>query len=156
LKVLADIDGTLCRFRWFGKVLLDIYPFSGFGVTYPNSRLKRIASYIFAWLYSWIRIPDKKIIKEIRNLAREGYTIFIFSAVPDIKRQRKAIEKWLRKNRVPFKGVFLMGRDEAPIEFKLRVIKEIKPVIIYEDSYFLLEEISEIFSLETEVIIRIP
>ena len=103
-----------------------------------------------------MRIPDRKIIEEVRNLAQEGYTIFIFSAVPDIKQQRRAIEKWLRKNRVPFKGVFLMKKDEAPIEFKLRVIKEIKPVIIYEDSYLLLEEISEIFSLETEVIIRIP
>jgi len=155
LKVLVDIDGTLSQFKWFGKILLDTYPFSNL-VTHPNNNLKRIASYIFSWIYSWMRIPDRKIIEEVRNLAQEGYTIFIFSAVPDIKQQRRAIEKWLRKNRVPFKGVFLMKKDEAPIEFKLRVIKEIKPVIIYEDSYLLLEEISEIFSLETEVIIRIP
>ncbi len=155
MKVLVDIDGTLSQFKWFGKIL-DIYPFSGLGVTYPNNKLKRIVSYIFSWVYGWIRVPNKKIIKEVRNLAREGYTIFIFSAVPDIKRQRKAIEKWLRKNRIPFKGIFLMRKDESPIEFKLRVIKEIKPEIIYEDNCFLLEEISEIFSSETEIIIRIP
>ena len=161
MKVLVDIDGTLCQFKWFGKTLLNLYPFSNL-VAYPNNNLKRIVSYIFSWLYSWMRIPDGKIIKEIRNLAQEGYTIFIFSAVPDIKRQRKAIEKWLRKNGVPFKGIFLMKRDETPIEFKLRVIKKIKPGIIYEDSYLLLEEISktekisEIFPPGTEIIIRIP
>jgi len=156
LKVLVDIDGTLCEFRRFGKMLLNICPLSGLGVTYPNNKLKRVISYIFSWVYSWMRIPDRKIIEEVKNLAQEGCTIFIFSAVPDIKRQRKAIEKWLRKNRVPFKGIFLMRKDESPIEFKLRVIKEIKPRIIYEDSYFLLEEISEILSLGTKLIIRIP
>ena len=162
MKVLVDIDGTLCQFRRFGKMLLDICPLSGLGVTYPNNKLKRVISYIFSWFYSWIRIPDKKIIKEIRNLAREDYTIFIFSAVPDIKRQRKAIKKWLRKNRIPFKGIFLMRKNESPVEFKLRVIKEIKPGIIYEDSYLLLEEISktkeisEILSLGTETIVRVP
>ena len=156
MKVLVDIDGTLCEFRRFGKMLLNTCPLSGLGVTYPNNKLKRVISYIFSWAYGWIRVPNKKIIKEIRNLAQEGYTIFIFSAVPDIKRQRKAIEKWLRKNRVPFKGIFLMRKDETPIEFKLRVIKEIKPGVIYEDSYFLLEEISEILSLGTKLIIRIP
>ena len=161
MKVLVDIDGTLCQFKWFGKILLDTYPFSNL-VIYPNNKLKRAVSYIFSWFYSWMRIPNGKIIEEVRNLAREGCTIFIFSAVPDIKRQRKAIKKWLRKNRIPFKGIFLMRRNETPIEFKLRVIKEIKPAIIYEDSYFLLEEISktkeisEILSLGTKLIIRIP
>jgi len=156
VKILADIDGTLCKFKWFGKILLNLYPFKGLGVTYPNTKIKRIVSYIFTWFYGWIRIPDKKIIKEIRNLAREGYTIFIFSAVPDIKQQRRVIEKWLRKNRIPFKGIFLMRENENPIEFKLRIIKKVKPEIIYENSYFLLEEISKIFPLETEIIIRIP
>ncbi len=153
MKVLVDIDGTLCRFKWFGKIWLNLYPFNGFGVTYPNNKIKRVISYIFTYFYDWIRTPNEKIIKEIRNLAREGYTIFIFSAVPDIKRQRKAIEKWLRKNKIPFKGIFLMRRDETPIDFKIRIIKEIKPCLIYEDNLFLLEKIFEFYS---ELIVRLP
>ena len=152
MKVLVDIDGTLCQFRWFGKTLLNLYPFSNL-VAYPNNNLKRVISYIFSWIYSWMRIPDRKIIEEIRNLAREGYTIFIFSAVPDIKRQRKAIEKWLRKSRIPFKGIFLMRKNETPTEFKLRVIREIKAEIVYENNPFLLRKILEFYP---EIIVRIP
>ena len=153
MKVLVDIDGTLCKFRWFGKILLDLYPLNGFGVTYPNNKIKRVISYIFTYFYDWVRTPNEKIIKEIRNLAREGYTIFIFSAVPDIERQRKTIEKWLIKNKIPFKGIFLMRRDETPIDFKIRIIKEIKPCLIYEDNLFLLEKIFEFYS---ELIVRLP
>ena len=153
MKVLVDIDGTLCRFKQFGKIWLGLYPFNNLGKTYPNNGVKRTISYISSWFYGWIRIPDKKIIKEIRNLDRKGYTIFIFSAVPDIKRQRSVIEKWLRENRVPFKGIFLMKNNDTPIEFKIRVIKEVKPEVVYENNPFL---INEIFKFFPEIIIRIP
>ena len=153
MKALVDIDGTLCKFKWFGKILLRLYPLNRFGAIQSNNRWKRFISYISSWFYDWIRIPDKKIIKEIRNLAQKGHTIYIFSAVPDIKRQRKAIEKWLRESRVPFKGIFLMKNNETPIEFKIRVIKEVKPEVVYENNPFL---INEIFKFFPEIIIRCP
>jgi len=153
VKILVDIDGTLCKFKWLGETLLDLYPFNGFEVTYPNNKIKRIISYIFTYFYDWIRTPNEKIIKEIRNLDRKSYTIFIFSAVPDIERQRSVIEKWLRKNKIPFKKIFLMRENETPIEFKLRVIRKTEPEIIYENDSFIINKILKIFP---EIIIRIP
>ena len=63
------------------------------------------------------------------------------------------IEKWLRKSRIPFKGIFLMRKNETPTEFKLRVIREIKAEIVYENNPFLLRKILEFYP---EIIVRIP
>jgi len=153
LKVLVDVDGTLCKFRWFGKILLNLYPLNGFGSTYPNNGLKKAISYVSSWFYDLIRAPNEKIIKEIRNLDRKGYAILVFSAVPDIEKQRMVIEKWLIKNKIPFKKIFLMGENEIPAEFKLRVIRKTEPEIIYENDSFIISEILKIFP---EIIIRIP
>lgn len=158
MKVLVDIDGTLCKFRWFGKILLDLYPLNGFGSTYPNNGLKKAISYVSSWFYDLIRAPNEKIIKEIRNLDRKGYAILVFSAVPDIKKQRRVIEKWLRKNRIPFKKIFLMRENETPTRFKIRIIKKIKPNIVYENNLFILEKIfgSCLDQELQELIVRIP
>ena len=153
MKVLVDVDGTLCKFRWFGEIWLNFYPFNNLGKTYPNNGVKKTISYISSWFYSWIRTPNKEIIKEIKNLDRKGYTILVFSAVPDIKRQKSVIEKWLRKNKIPFKKIFLMRENEIPAEFKLRVIRKTEPEIIYENDSFIISEILKIFP---EIIIRIP
>jgi len=143
LKVLVDIDGTLAKFSLFGKILLKLPLLNKFGVRYPNNLFKRIVVFLCSWIYGWVRKPNQDLISHLQILSRRGHTIYIFSAVPDISRQRKVIEKWLRAHKVPFKGIFLMQKNETPIEFKLRIVKKVKPDFVYEDSVLILEKILE-------------
>ena len=46
-----------------------------------------------------------------------------------------------------------MRKNETPTEFKLRVIREIKAEIVYENNPFLLRKILEFYP---EIIVRIP
>ncbi len=153
MKIVVDIDGTLCEFRGPIKCLLQLPFFKDFGVSAPNDLRRRIIAWLACSFYSLIRRPNHKLIKQLRKLARKGETIFIFSAVPEIKKQRQAIEKWLRKNRVPFKGVFLMKERETPIKFKIRVVKEIRAQVVIENDFII---IKEILRLPVPVSVKIP
>lgn len=83
-----------------------------------------------AFLYQK-RKANKVVIKEIKNLHDEGFYILFISAI--FQHHQEKVEKWLKKNQVPFDGLILQKKEESLVSFKTRALMQTKNLVIYLD-----------------------
>lgn len=126
-----DVDGVI------SKVPLRLKRLIGFSGKWWNRLLSTSLGRFF---YDKFRYIDKETRDVLYQLRDNGHQIIIATYV--FEKYRGEVEKWLRKNEVPFDKLLLAEEKESPLEFKVRAILSEGCDYFVEDQSTLAQNIS--------------
>lgn len=132
----VDIDGVISvaplglkGLNWIPRI------FKNFWNRFADSPMGR-------FVYLYLRTTNKEARDSLLKLKHQGHTIVIISYM--FERHRAIVERWLRKQGIPFDELILASKNEKSFDFKKRAVTDQRCERFFDDELELVELLGDI------------